>query len=120
MLFFTNLTKKPIRRAAFQKLYRHIFKNGNFDLSVVFASPVLMKKLNMRYRGKNKPANVLLFQYDKRFGEVFLNVQERNLPSLFVHGCLHLLGYDHKTAKSAARMEQLERKFLNLEMQFPS
>lgn len=129
MISFTNLTKKPIRRAVFQKLYWRIFPKGDFELSVVFAPPALMKKLNIIYRGKNKAANVLSFDFGspdvksgprlqiknklvRRGGEIFLNIKERDLPYLFVHGCLHLLGHDHKKNKEALRMERLEQKIL--------
>jgi probable rRNA maturation factor len=35
-----------------------------------------------------------------------------HVSHLVVHGCLHLLGYDHRTAADAARMEGLERAIL--------
>lgn len=110
---FTNLTKKPIRTAVFVRLAKKIFPKKDFDLSVVFASPAFMKKLNIQYRNKHKSANVLSFSYDKNSGEIFLNSAEKDLPYLFVHGCLHLLDYDHKKNKDALRMESLERKILN-------
>lgn len=123
MIAFTNLTSKPVRRAVFKKLYRAIMPK-NFVLSVVFAPPALMKKLNKAYRGENKAANVLSFSlgrapgrqnFKKKLGgqgEIFLNATERNLSHLFVHGCLHFLGYGHKTNRNARRMEEKEHEVL--------
>ncbi|MEK9175504.1 MAG: rRNA maturation RNase YbeY [Patescibacteria group bacterium] len=112
MISFTNLTSKSIRRRTFEKLY-HKALPKTFELSVVFATPSFMRKLNKKYRRKDKIANVLSFLIDKSSGEIFLNRNEKNLPYLFVHGCLHLNGYDHKNDKDAARMEKLEDKILN-------
>lgn len=114
MIEFTNLTSKPIRRKVFEKLYRKTMQK-NHDVSVVFAPPALMKKLNKIYRGKNKPTNVLSFSLHGApggQGEIFLNVVERDLSYLFIHGCLHLQGYDHKTTKDAGRMESKEHEVL--------
>jgi probable rRNA maturation factor len=113
MIEFKNLTKKRHDIRPFKKLYKKIFR-PNFELSVVFAPHLLMKKLNMQYRGRNKPASVLSFLLEKKVrGEIFLNIKEKNLPYLFVHGALHLLGYDHQNNAMAKKMEALESKLLN-------
>lgn len=122
MIEFKNLSGKRVQYGAYKKLYKKIFyKSGNsFRLSAVFAPPSLMRKLNKKYRGKNKPANVLSFLFEKNLpgrqtgsGEIFLNTKEKNLPYLFLHGSLHLLGYGHKKNKDAEKMENLEKKILN-------
>ncbi len=112
MIEFRNLTKKRVRPAIFKKLYKKIFFKKKFDMSVVFAPPILMIKLNKKYKHKNKPADVLSFLLEKRLGEIFLNAGEKNLPYLFVHGSLHLLGYGHKTKFKAELMQKRERDFL--------
>ena len=82
MIEFKNLSGKRVRYGAYKKLYKKIFyKSGNsFWLSAVFAPPSLMRRLNKKYRGKNKPANVLSFLLEKNLpgrqtgtGEIFLN-----------------------------------------------
>ena len=45
----------------------------NYNLSVVPAKNSLMKKLNKRYRNKDKAADVLSFPLSKTDGEIFLN-----------------------------------------------
>lgn len=118
MISFTNLTKKKIPTPVFKELYKKIFstKGGqvkdDIELSVVFAPPAKMKKLNVQYRNKHKVANVLSFLLEKGVGEIFLNATEKGLPRLFVHGSLHLKGYDHEKDADAEKMEALERKIL--------
>ena len=122
MIEFRNLTKKRINTAEFKELYNNIFSaksvtgSKNFELSVVFARPHFMRRLNKQYRGKNKTANVLSFALEKGKvgpGEIFLNIKEKKLPYLFLHGMLHLKGYDHVKKSDARKMEKLEQKILN-------
>ena len=122
MIEFRNLTKKRINTAEFKELYNKIFppkhpeSSRKFELSVVFAQPHFMRRLNKQYRGKNKTANVLSFALEKGKvgpGEIFLNIKEKKLPYLFLHGMLHLKGYDHVKKSDARKMEKLEQKILN-------
>ena len=88
----------------------------NFELSLVFTIPLLMRGLNKRYKNKDNAANVLSFLLEKGRegkGEILLNAQEKKLPELFVHGCLHLLGYGHKTKKGYNLMSKKSSEMLN-------
>ncbi|HXV14134.1 MAG TPA: rRNA maturation RNase YbeY [Candidatus Krumholzibacteria bacterium] len=89
-----------------------------------------MRRLNRRYRGKDKPTDVLSFGYDAGpgddvVGDVFvsyqtlardarrLGVEARHLAvRIVVHGLLHVVGYDHESDAEAARMERRERSVL--------
>ncbi|TDF42071.1 rRNA maturation RNase YbeY [Alteromonadaceae bacterium M269] len=84
--------------------------------------------LNKQYRGKDKPTNVLSFPFDAPehvtidlLGDlvicepVVLNEskqQEKDVKHhwahLIIHGCLHLLGYDHINDDEAEEMEAIE------------
>jgi probable rRNA maturation factor len=77
--------------------------------------------LNLKYRRKNRPANVLSFHS----GDVVLchpviareaRAQGKALAAhyahLVVHGVLHLRGYDHENKRDAARMEAREIRLL--------
>lgn len=86
-----------------------------------------MRRLNRRYRGKDKPTDVLSFGYesgpgDTVVGDVYvshetlardarrLGVEARHLAvRIVVHGLLHVIGYDHESDSDAARMERRER-----------
>lgn len=91
------------------------------DLSLVFVSDATIQALNKKFRHKNKPTDVLSFDY----GEIFISVPTarrqarthsvaltKEIDLLFVHGLLHISGYDHETAKQKAKMISLEKKIL--------
>ena len=82
------------------------------------------RALNARYRGRDYATNVLTFVYDDvvpRTGDIVVCVPvvtrearaqgkalRAHLAHLFVHGMLHLQGYDHERGADAARMEARE------------
>lgn len=100
------------------------------ELSILLADDAEMRRLNRRFRGIDKPTNVLAFPGEdaggdepggRLLGDVVLGYetvcreareQERlaadHLAHLVVHGCLHLAGYDHHEDADAARMEAAE------------
>jgi rRNA maturation RNase YbeY len=97
--------------------------------NVVVIDDRAMRRLNRRYRGKNKPTDVLSFAYDgdgdEVVGDVYVShetlardarrmgVDARHLSiRIVVHGLLHVVGYDHETDADAARMERRERSVL--------
>jgi len=101
-----------------------------FEIAVVMADDAFVQDLNNRYRGKNKPTNVLSFPNDdfpadQNLGDIILafetvereaNEQQKTFRNhaahLLIHGFLHLLGYDHICEKDAKKMEKLEIKIL--------
>ncbi len=111
MLEILNLSRKKIEKKIFFDIYHKIFKK-DFELSLVLATPLLLRKLNKKYRGKDKAANVLSFSFGKSSGEIFINISEKDLKYLFIHGSLHLLHYDHIKDKDAKRMDKMEKKIL--------
>ncbi|NTV44747.1 MAG: rRNA maturation RNase YbeY [Candidatus Yonathbacteria bacterium] len=99
----------------------------DFRLSMVFIGDTLSRRLNREYRGKDKDANVLSFPLSKDAGEIFINLHRAKKDAhrfekgynefviyLFVHGCLHLKGYDHgpamERAEDAAMAKFFEKK----------
>jgi probable rRNA maturation factor len=101
-------------------------------VNVIVTDDRELRRLNRRYRGKDRPTDVLSFSYlDGRrsaagvAGDVFVSHQTlaRDARALgvapghlalriVVHGFLHVLGYDHETGAEAARMERRERAIL--------
>jgi probable rRNA maturation factor len=116
MISFTNETKKHISYEEYRKLYKYIFnkkQREKWDISVVFAKAGRMRKLNKLYRKKDKLANVLSFEIEKgEVGEIFLHAGEKDLKFLFIHGCLHLLGYTHNNKRNIELMEKKEQMAL--------
>ena len=110
------------------------------EVSVLLADDATVRRLNAAYRGQDRPTNVLSFPTFERIleaapghrpegplplGDVVLALEtvraeaaaagkplSDHASHLVVHGCLHLLGYDHQNGEDAARMESLERSVL--------
>jgi probable rRNA maturation factor len=83
------------------------------------------KRLNGKFRMKNKPTNVLSFPYGGGSGDLVLchpviakeaKTQGKSLRAhyahLVVHGLLHLRGHDHLRRGDASRMERTEIRIL--------
>jgi rRNA maturation RNase YbeY len=104
---------------------------GGAELSVLLVSDGEMRKLNRRWRGVDRPTDVLAFAQAEGagaapvglLGDVVISVDtarrqaaERATPlgregeRLLIHGVLHLLGYDHERSPAEARrMQRRER-----------
>ena len=94
------------------------------EVSLVLAGDRALRALNARYRGKDKPTDVLSFPSDDvhaGLGDIVISVEtaERNarelnrtlpqeLDVLALHGFLHVLGYDHETDDGT--MDRLEAR----------
>jgi probable rRNA maturation factor len=93
-------------------------------VSVVLADDRLVRGLNARHRGRNKPTNVLTYEHPAPELVLALGVIRReaaasgrrvshHLAHLVVHGALHLLGFDHDRPGDARRMEMAESRLLH-------
>ncbi len=102
------------------------------ELSVVLTDDRAIRALNRRWRGRDKPTNVLSFPAaasgrgaPRLIGDVVIAYEtvanearaqgipfDHHLAHLAVHGFLHLLGYDHESDDDAEAMERRERRVL--------
>lgn len=107
------------------------------EMCVVIVDNDESQALNLQYRGKDKPTNVLSFPFEvpeelAQFDEighpigdlivcapvVAQEAIDQNKPlmhhwaHMIIHGCLHLMGYDHIKDDEAEVMESLERQIL--------
>ncbi len=106
------------------------------ELSLVFVGDARMRTINRNCRGEDRTTDVLSFSFLEKqkisapipyfLGEIFISVPEavrqakmyghsfdEEIQHLFVHGILHILGYDHERSPGAARkMRKLEEKVL--------
>ncbi|MEZ8824861.1 rRNA maturation RNase YbeY [Vibrio amylolyticus] len=105
---------------------------ANAEVTVRIVDIEESHQLNLQYRGKDKPTNVLSFPFEAPPGveldllgdliicrqvvEQEAKEQEKPLMAhwahMVVHGSLHLLGYDHIQDDEAEEMESLETEFL--------
>ena len=90
--------------------------------AVLLSSDDAVRRLNWRYRGRNKPTNVLTFDSgDIALAAGVVRREARaagrpvadHLAHLVVHGALHLQGQDHGGAGEARRMEMAEARILH-------
>jgi probable rRNA maturation factor len=112
-----------------------------FELGILFADDAAIRTLNAKWRGKDKPTNVLSFPQapgprrlpsseeaggPALLGDIVLAAEtvareaaladkplEDHMAHLIIHGFLHLLGYDHEVEAQAEEMEELERAALS-------
>ena len=103
------------------------------EACLALSDDATVRDLNARFRGKDKPTNVLSFPALKgpqeesapQLGDIILAQEtiEReaaeqgltpahHLQHLVVHGLLHLLGFDHETEEEAQEMEGIEIEVL--------
>lgn len=106
------------RKALFEAMKNEIL-GKSYDLSVAFVDSERMKELNLQYRNINKPTDILSFPLSDTEGEIYLCLSEAKkeakkfdrkpdnfLKFLFIHGLVHLKGYDH-----GSTMENIEARF---------
>ncbi len=114
----TNLTKGKLPSLPFDDFKNKIL-GEKYELSIVFVNKNKIQELNDMYRKLNEPTDILSFSLSKDSGEIFIceeiakikskefERKENNfLQFLFIHGMVHLLGYDH-----GAKMEKEEIKY---------
>jgi probable rRNA maturation factor len=98
------------------------------DLTLLLADDARLHALNLAFRAKDRPTNVLSFparsadylgDVAMAYGMTRKEAREQgktisdHATHLAVHGVLHLLGYDHETARAARIMEPLEVAILS-------
>ena len=91
------------------------------ELSLSFVGASAMRRLNRQYRGEDRVTDVLSFDYGeiiicypvavRQSTEHSVSVSEE-VALLFVHGLLHMLGYDHHRLRQRAVMRRAEGKVL--------
>jgi probable rRNA maturation factor len=109
---------------------------GDWEISIAVVGDKAMRTLNRQYRGKDYVTDVLSFRdaeikgnyqgvKKQQLGEIIICYPQivrqakqhqqsfsDELALMFVHGFLHLLGYDHVTDKDFIKMEALQEKIL--------
>ncbi|MFN8657869.1 MAG: rRNA maturation RNase YbeY [Candidatus Obscuribacterales bacterium] len=105
------------------------------QLSVVLTSNENIRKINKEWMGKDYATDVLSFPLDLvpppvglpwEFGEIVISLEkaeeqaaayghsfERELAFLFVHGLLHVLGFDHASAAEEKEMFGRQKEILD-------
>jgi len=132
MIEINNRVRFAANKNSFSTVAKIILKGENREtktLSLAFVSKAEIEKLNSKFRKKNKPTDVLSFalsdgeylgeivicpQVAKENAKKFKTKAKQEVLKLFVHGVLHLCGYDHEKEAEAEKMEAKEKKYLSL------
>jgi len=126
-----------VKRGALKKVLettlRHVHMDSDCEMGIACVDLAESQQLNLQYREKDKPTNVLSFPSEVPeevlpmlealpLGDlvicipvVLCEAEEQakqpldHFTHMLVHGTLHLLGYDHETSEAdAEEMEALE------------
>jgi len=130
IVFIHDYRALPFPRKRLVSLAQRIYKQEKIapfkETLVVFCSDYVIKKLNTRFRNKPCATDVLSFNYDDSdlVGEIYISLQRAMIQSrrfnstydaeierLFIHGMMHLLGFDHETGSERISMETREKRY---------
>ena len=113
----------------FPKKYQ--FPNKKITLTLLLSNNRCIKRLNKNFRNKNKPTDILSFPFSKKkliskkiyIGDIIISYNFMDKPrsqniknfkekviKTFIHGFLHLLGFDHIKDKDYTKMLNEEEK----------
>ena len=121
-IFFNNLCK------LFPKKFQ--FVNKKIYVTLLLSNNKNIKKLNKKFRNKNKHTDILSFPFNQKkklkedyLGDIIIRYNYINKPKnlnthdfkekvtkIFIHGFLHLLGFDHIKKKDFLKMFGEEEK----------
>ncbi len=117
-------------------------KNQSYKKNILICSLLLsdskeIKKLNKKFRNKNKTTDVLSFPFHEKkrlnylitkekeiyLGDIIINLNKvkyknnkikfkNELNKLWIHGLVHLFGYKHKKNQEFMSMSKIEQKYL--------
>ena len=107
-----------------------LFKKKKHNFTILLTNNKKMKELNKRFRKKDKPTDVLSFPFTQDYknkiyiGDIAISFQFINKRSsitnfnlefdkTWIHGYLHLIGYDHKNTKDFKKMSKKENIIFN-------
>ena len=124
----------------FEKLNNknNFFKKNIFFCTLLLSNSKEIKNLNKKFRKKNKATDILSFPFyskknfkiklkkDKEIylGDIIINLNKikskkdskifkLEFDKLWIHGLVHLFGYDHKKEKDFKKMKKVEKDYLN-------
>ena len=107
-------------------------KIKNWEISIMLCDDSTIQDINLKYRSKNEPTDVLSFNQDlesvgdiiyagdiivsleriKDHSEIFNVVIDEEFKRVLIHGILHLNGMDHQTNSMNEKMLQIQEEIL--------
>ncbi|MEE2708645.1 MAG: rRNA maturation RNase YbeY [Gemmatimonadota bacterium] len=131
----TTLPHVDIPKAQIARIARRVLRRegrGHATVTIIFVDDAFIRQLNHEYRHLNRATDVLSFILDDGetpdqdiWGEVYVSIYrareqavryhvalDDEINRLVVHGCLHILGYDHHRSAERRVMRQKEALYL--------
>ena len=122
MIDFENKSSLEFDINSLQDIYKYLTDK---DLELILTTDEEIQKLNKTHRQKDKPTDVLSFPLENMpsmpLGSIVISVDtakkgadefghsiEDEIKLLFIHGLLHILGYDHETDNGEMREKEKE------------
>ena len=115
---------EPLVRKIAAYILKCCEKETEAELELVFLDNKQIRPLNKKYKGEDRPTDVLSFDLGG-MGEIFISIDkalanskifktalEEEFTLYIIHGILHLIGYDDETSRERARMERKQKKIL--------
>ena len=115
-----------------------LYKKNTLICTLLLSGPEEIKKLNKKFRKKNKITDVLSFPFHEKnqldikikrekeiyIGDIILNLNKiknkknkikfkNELNKLWIHGLVHLFGHQHKIDKDFKAMDKIEKEYLH-------
>ena len=121
-----NKTTRNVSKTIFWPVWELIQKEENLpaqEINILICNDDLMQEFNHKYRGENSSTDILSFPVDideiPILGDIVIDIEAANrqkgkkslkieLQRLFLHGLLHLLGYDHLSKQQEKIMQEKE------------
>lgn len=132
-LMFENTSSTRVKEAVFQPVLEVVLQQEEIPQSAIVNLLISggneIQEINRKYRGVDKKTDVISFPADtpdrSYLGDIIIDIEiadsqkgiytlEEELRVLFLHGVLHLLGYDHLSARQKKIMESKEKIYLAL------
>ena len=126
----------PLLEEYYRRTLRALSLKDDYVVSVILCGPVTIRKINRNYRNIDKVTDVISFalldseetvEYEDlvELGDIFINRRrvfsqaeeyghspKREFVFLFVHGLLHLFGYDHMNRQDEEKMFALQKQIV--------
>ena len=130
MAFFTISLFTELDFISIEFPLEYKFSNRNFSLTLLLSNNKNIKKLNKKFRNRNKSTDILSFLFESKIkkkknlylGDIVISYNFMDKPKnqsldlfkdkviqTFIHGFLHLLGFDHVRLKDYKRMLKEEK-----------
>jgi len=129
-----NDTGQPFEETLFNKLAAEVIKSelkdeecsefAELEIGLILCEGEMIREMNRKYRGNDSKTDVLSFTGEyptiPQLGDIIIDIEQASAQKgnmslsyevqiLFLHGLLHILGYDHMTRKQQLDMQEKEK-----------